>query len=193
MFAAACSRTAAPPALPYLSADAVILAFGDSLTHGTGAGREQAYPSRLADMIGRDVVVEATPGDKTSDGLQKLDEALSRHEPDLLILCLGGNDFLRKVPLTVTRRNMVNMIEMARQRDVPVMLLGVPSPGIFGLDAHPLYQELAAEYSLPLEDEILAEVLGSKKTKSDPIHPNAQGYAQVAEAVATLLRQTGAL
>ncbi len=179
--------------MPYLSGDAVILAFGDSLTHGTGARREQAYPARLGELIDRNVVVEATPGDKTSDGLEKLDQALSRHEPDLLILCLGGNDFLRKVPLTVTRRNMVNMIEMARARDVPVMLLGVPSPAVFGLDAHPLYQELAAEYALPLEDEILAEVLGSKKTKSDPIHPNAQGYAEVAQAVATLLRASGAL
>ena len=176
-----------------MSDNAVILAFGDSLTHGTGARREQAYPARLGELIERNVVVEATPGDKTSDGVQKLDDALAQHEPELLILCLGGNDFLRKVPLSVTRKNMVNMIEMARQHEVPVMLLGVPSPAVFGLDVHPLYQELAAEYSFPLEDEVLAEVLGSNKTKADPIHPNAQGYALVAQAVASLLRETGAL
>lgn len=193
LFAAACSRSAPPPALPYLSDDAVILAFGDSLTYGTGARREQAYPAILSGLIGRTVVVEANPGDKTSDGLAKFDEALDEHRPDLLILCLGGNDFLRKVPLPVTRNNMVSMIERARDQGIPVVLLAVPSPALFGLEAHPLYEELATTYQLPLENDILSEVFGNKAAKSDPLHPNAQGYAQVAEALAALLRASGAL
>src|SRR5690606_9431259 len=98
LLAAGCSRPPLPPPLPYLSEDAVILAFGDSLTHGSGARRDQAYPAILQSLIGRTVEVEATPGDKSADGMAKLQEALDEHEPDLLILCLGGNDFLRKVP-----------------------------------------------------------------------------------------------
>lgn len=176
-----------------MSEDAVILAFGDSLTHGSGARRDQAYPAILQSLIGRTVEVEATPGDKSADGMAKLQEALDEHEPDLLILCLGGNDFLRKVPLSVTRKNMVSMIELARGQGVAVMLLGVPEPALIGLKAHPLYEELADEYDLPLENEILAEVLSRSATKSDAIHPNAKGYAQVAEAVANLLRRAGAL
>ncbi len=170
-----------------------MLAFGDSLTHGSGARTEQAYPKVLARLINREVMIEATPGDKTSDGLQKLPDALDDTQPDLLLLCLGGNDFLRKVPTSTTRDNLVRMIEMARSRGIPVLLIGVPEPALLGLDSHPMYAQLAAEYQLPLENDIVADLLSDRDTKSDSIHPNAAGYALMAEAIAELMRKAGAI
>ena len=192
LVASGCSRSS-PPSLQWIGSDGVILAFGDSLTHGSGTTPDKAYPAVLAELINRQVELEATPGDKTGDGLGKLLPALQEHQPDLLILCLGGNDFLRKVELASTRRNLQQMIEMARAQGSQVMLIGVPQPALFGLDVHPLYRELAQQYQLPLEADIVAEVLSDRDTKSDAIHPNAAGYRQMAGAIAELLREAGAI
>lgn len=193
MGAAACSDGNRVATLPLLGSDATILAFGDSLTHGSGADTAQAYPAVLAQLTRRAVVVEATPGDQTSAGLSKLPAALEQHRPDLLLLCLGGNDFLRRQPLAQTRANLEAMIELARQRDVPVLLIGVPEPKLIGLKSHPLYAELAKQYDLPLENAVLAEILSDGDTKSDNIHPNAAGYREMAVAIAELLRASGAI
>lgn len=189
----ACGRTPAPPPLTYLSSDAVVMAFGDSLTHGTGAQPQEAYPAVLKDLIGREVVIAATPGDTTNDGLQKLPEALAEHQPDLVLLCLGGNDFLRKFPKDVTRHNLERMIGMIRDAGSEILLIGVPQPALFGLKGHELYEDIARAHDLPLDNRSLAEVLGSRSTKADPIHPNATGYRELAEALAELLRRAGAV
>ncbi|MGJ8669415.1 MAG: GDSL-type esterase/lipase family protein [Oceanococcus sp.] len=192
LLAAACSRETVPT-LEWISNDGVILAFGDSLTHGTGTTKDKAYPSVLAQLIDRTVAVEATPGDKTSDGLEKLAAALDEHHPNLLLLCLGGNDFLRKVDTQTTIENLQRMIAIADRKGVQVLLIGVPKPVIFGLESHPLYKELAKQYRLPLEADAIAKVLANSATKSDAFHPNADGYQLVAQAIAELLRKTGAI
>jgi len=69
----------------------------------------------------------------------------------------------------------------------------VPEPALLGLDSEPMYAELAQQFRLPLENEIWPEVLGDREMKSDQIHANAQGYRVVAEAVAALLKKTGAI
>ncbi len=171
----------------------MILAFGDSLTHGTGAQSDEAYPRVLGDLIDRTVLVAATPGDQTAQGLAKLPQALDKAQPDLLILCLGGNDFLRKQPEAQIRANLARMIEMSQTRGIPVVLLGVPKPAVFGLSGHALYADLAKHFALHLDNTTIASLLKDRATKSDPIHPNAQGYRVLAEAVAQLLRQAGAV
>ncbi len=187
-----CSRQARPE-LPYLQQDAVILAFGDSLTHGTGAPPEDSYPAVLESLIERRVVTVATPGDQSEAGLRKLPDALTAHQPALVILCLGGNDFLRRRDEAETVANLDAMIEMIRARDAEVLLLGVPKPGLFGLDGHPLYRELAQRYRVVLDNDSIAGILSERSLKADQIHPNAAGYRQLAQSVADLLRRAGAV
>jgi len=109
----ACSSTAR---LPRLDNDDVVVAFGDSITFGTGANREESYPAVLEKLIGRRVVNAGVPGEVTADGLSRLPEILAREKPALLILCHGGNDLLRRLNDQQTADNIRKMIRLARQR-----------------------------------------------------------------------------
>ena len=186
----ACSD--APPPLPRLGADDVVLAFGDSITYGSGAGPQESYPAVLAQLIDRRVVGEGVPGEVTANGLQRLPEVLDEVKPKILLLCLGGNDMLRKVESVATESNLRTMVRMARDRGVAVVLIAVPKPALFGGNAS-FYQAIAKEDDLHLESEILKDILYDNEFKADPIHPNAKGYRRMAEAVAELLRKAGAV
>lgn len=181
-----------PLPLPRLAPDAVILAFGDSLTRGTGARDYQSYPAVLGDRTGRTVINAGIPGEETDKGLRRLPGLLDRHRPDLLIICHGGNDLLRKRDAAVTQANLRAMIRIARERNIPVVMIAVPNVGLF-LSPADFYEDIAADMQVPIEDAILADLLGDNRYKSDHVHPNAAGYARLAEAVQTLLTEHGAL
>jgi lysophospholipase L1-like esterase len=181
-----------PPPLPKLGSDDVILAFGDSLTYGTGAGTEEAYPKVLAKLISRQVVGAGIAGETTADGLERLPTVLDEVKPRLVLLCMGGNDMLRKVDFASIESNLRAMVHLAKARGIGVVLIGVPTPELFGGPPE-FYDRIAKELSLPLEKKVLNEVLFDRSLKSDPIHPNATGYRRFAEALAELLRQAGAV
>lgn len=176
-----------------LAPDAVILAFGDSLTFGTGANTAESYPAVLAELTGRRVINAGMPGELSSDGAQRLDALLDHEQPQLLILCHGGNDLLRKVDPRQTREQLRNMIMAAKQRGIDVVLIGVPEPKLFNRHSAPYYAELAEEFHLPLEADVLARIEGDNSLKSDGVHPNAEGYRQLAQAVYAVLQRGGAV
>jgi len=185
----ACSK---PPQLSRLQPDDVILAFGDSLTYGTGATAEESYPAILAQLVSRQVVRAGVPGETTAQGLRRLPAVLDAHGPRLVIVCLGGNDMLRKQSEAATRTNLTAIIRTIRDRGIDVVLIGVPKPAL--LPAVPdFYQEIAREFGVPYEAGVVRQVLIAPEMKSDPIHPNALGYRRMAEALAQLLRSAGAL
>jgi acyl-CoA thioesterase-1 len=186
---AACERA---PTLPKLNSHDVIVAFGDSLTHGTGASSDTSYPAVLATLTGRTVINAGVPGDTTASALQRLPAVLAEHQPRLVLLCLGGNDMLRKQPEAVTENNLRLLVQTIRSSGAEVMLIAVPEPKLFG-GAPDFYGRIAEEMQLPLEREVFSEVLKDNRLKSDPIHANAAGYRAVAERLAEFLRETGAL
>lgn len=178
--------------LPKLAANDVIVAFGDSLTYGTGASEQESYPAVLGQLIGREVVRAGVPGEVTGQGLQRLESVIEEHRPRLVIVCLGGNDMLKRLSMADTRSNLRAIIKTLKERDIAVVLIGVPQPAL--LSSPPdFYSELAREFAIPYEGEILKTVLYAAEMKADPIHPNARGYRKIAEAVAALLRQAGAI
>ena len=186
---AACDRA---PTLPKLNSHDVIVAFGDSLTHGTGASSDTAYPAVLASLTGRTVINAGVPGDTTASALQRLPAVLAEHQPRLVLLCLGGNDMLRKQSNAATENNLRLLVQSIRASGAEVMLIAVPEPKLFG-GAPDFYQRVAEDMRLPLEDDVFNDVLKDNRLKADPIHANAAGYRVVAERLAEFLQEAGAL
>lgn len=186
-----CSCNKAPQ-LAALPPDAVVLAFGDSITFGTGAAPGESYPAVLERLIGRRVVNAGVPGERTAEGRERLAAVLDEQRPALLLLCLGGNDFLQHQDESLTDANLRAMVALSRERGVAVVLIAVPRLG-FGLEVPKLYGKIARDSVIPLERKALKKILSTGSLKSDPIHPNAAGYRILAESVARVLSAAGAL
>lgn len=175
-----------------LPADAVILAFGDSLTYGTGARPDQSYPATLQTLSNRRVVNAGVPGEVSATGLQRLPQALGEHNPNLVVIIHGGNDILRRMESAATAANLDRMIKLSHEHGAAVVLVGVPQPHLL-LKSADYYAELAKEYKLPIDDEVLPDILGDRALKADTVHPNAAGYRVLAKAIHALLKRNGAL
>ncbi len=175
VFGVALAACSSENRLPRLAGNAVIVAFGDSLTYGTGADAGESYPAVLEKMTGLRVVNAGVPGDVTGEGLSRL--------PGVLV---------RRLDPQQTARNIQAMIRLAREKGAAVVLVAVPSMGL-SLSPPPLYREIAKRLSVPLEAKALPSVLSDTSLKSDYIHPNAAGYRRIAEAVAGLLKRSGAI
>lgn len=183
------------PAFTPLPQGAVVLALGDSITHGTGANAGEDYPSRLAALTGWQIVNAGVPGDVAAGGRERLPALLEEHQPQLLIIELGGNDFLRKTPIESIKANLDAILALAGTQGIPVVLLGVPQPSLggalIGLAPDPLYAELARKHQALLIADALPEVLSDTSLKADPIHPNAKGYARLAQEMHAALVKSG--
>ncbi len=187
---AGCSQP--QPALQPLQPGDVILAFGDSLTRGTGARPGQDWP-RVLERLSRHRVINAgIPGEVSSEGLKRLPGLLDEHRPALVILLHGGNDLLRKWPQLETAANLQKMIRIIRKRGAQVVLVAVPRPALLLSDAR-LYAEVAEKEKVPLLENSLSNLLGSSTYRSDSIHLNAAGYRQLAEQIYEFIRQQGGL
>ena len=172
--------------------DAVILAFGDSLTFGTGASKEESYPAVLETSVNRKVINAGVPGELSVQGLKRLPKFLDKYQPALLILCHGGNDILQKHDLAKAEANIRQMIILAENKNIPVILLGVPKPGLFLNDAD-LYNNIADNTAVTYIPNLIAKILSDASMKSDPVHPNNSGYSKMASALASTLKNSGAL
>ena len=126
-----------------------ILAFGDSLTYGTGTSHDKAYPAVLEKLINRKVINAGVPGELSSKGLSRLPKLIEQLQPGLIIICHGGNDILRKLDLNKTRDNIQQMIDLASQNNSQVVLISVPEFGLF-LESSPIYHALAKKNHIPV-------------------------------------------
>lgn len=180
------------PHIKPLSNDAIILAFGDSLTYGTGAEKGESYPAVLANKLNRSVINKGIPGEITALGLKRLPAILDKYRPQLLILCHGANDILRKQDLHMAADNLGQMIQLAQDRNIDVILVGVPEFGLF-LNTASFYQDVADEYQLVFINNVLSEILSDASLKADPVHPNKFGYQLLAERIFQTIQRSGAL
>jgi lysophospholipase L1-like esterase len=180
------------PTLSRLPDDAVILAFGDSLTSGVGAPVGSSYPEVLETLIHRKVIKSGISGETSDEGMARLPGDLATHKPRLVLLCLGGNDLLRKMDLEKTAGNIRRMVKMIRDSGAEVVLIGVPKPGLM-LSTAPFYEKISKDTGAPLEGLLLSDILADNKLKADAIHPNAEGYRLLAQGIAVFLRNAGAV
>ena len=183
-------------ALPAQAEPVTLVALGDSLTAGYGLPPDQGLVPQLQSWLaaqGAEVTVvnAGVSGDTTAGGLSRLDWSLTP-ETDALMVTLGGNDMLRKGSPGAIEANLRAILKEIRGRGLDAVLVGVPAPGLI-TSAPEFYEKLAKEFGIPYEGKIVTSVLYKPDLKSDPIHPNADGYRRMAEAIAKLLRDAGAV
>ncbi len=175
---------------------ATVLALGDSLTFGSGATPEQAYPRLLAEMTGWLLINAGVPGNSSAQALERLPGLLEKHRPALVLLGIGGNDLLRRQPESGLKENIRHLVQLCRGAEAQVLLIAMPRVSLStrisaSLDDHPLYGALSEELQVPLHRRGWAEVLQNEQWRSDAIHANAQGYEQFARTLMATLRATG--
>ncbi len=174
------------PPIPNLDSGGTrIVCFGDSITAGVGRGEHPSYPELLGRELGGEVVNLGVPGDTAAAGLRRVDEALA-HDPWVVIIGLGGNDLLRQVPIEDTEAALAAIVERVLAAGAVPVLLEVHGP--FGGRYRRLFDRLEERYGTPVVRDVLGDVLGDPRLKSDRVHPNGEGYRRIAAAVAETLR-----
>jgi len=178
-----------------------LIAFGDSLTAGWGLLDHEGLVPVLRDWMlaeGDDVriVLAGVSGETTAGGLARLEWALT---PELqgIILTLGGNDILRGLDPADARTNLRAMLEICRERELEVLLVGVPVAANYGPEYKAAFEaiwpELAEEFGIALFPDILAPLGDSpgevlEFMQDDGIHPNAVGVQRIVEAIGPEVR-----
>lgn len=167
---------------------ATIIAFGDSLTAGYGANAGEDYPSRLSGRIGANVINAGVSGDTTESAAERLDADVLAHDPRIVLLGLGGNDYLRGVPLATTEQNLRTMIRKIQSAGAMVVLLGFKFPS-FNANYDKMYATVAKDEGCLLIGDLLHGIETDPSLKSDEIHPNAKGYDIMADRVSGPLKK----
>ena len=160
-----------------------LVAFGDSLTAGYGAGPGEDYPSRLSALVHQPIVNAGVSGDTTESALARIDADVLDRNPRVVLVGLGGNDFLRRVDIAATEANLRTIVRKIEARGAMVVLLGFRFPNI-GPTYESMYDRVAKDEGCLLVPDMLAGILRDPSLKSDEVHPNGRGYALMAERVA---------
>jgi lysophospholipase L1-like esterase len=179
-----------------LPSGAKVLALGDSLTAPHGVQPQEAWPMLLGQKTGWQVINGGVSGNTSTDALARLPALLEEHQPQLVLITLGGNDMLRKQPASQTIANLERMIDMARNKGAKVILLATPKPSLAGavfnsLSPPDFYAEIAKDKKVPLIEEAIPKVLSDTNLKGDQIHPNAAGHARLGELIHADLKKIG--
>ena len=170
------------------SRGANLIAFGDSLTAGYGAPQGEDYPTKLAGLIGQPVINAGVSGDTTASALARIDADVLGRDPRVVIVGLGGNDFLTGVPIATTEANLREIVRKIEGAGAMVVLLGFRFPSMTA-DYDAMYKRVAKDEGCLLVSRVLRGILNDSALKSDAIHPNARGYALMAERIASPCRK----
>jgi len=165
---------------PY-SFDGPIVAFGDSLVVGVGSENAGGFVGLLSEKIGEPIINEGRSGDTTISAIQRVDDVLEK-DPKMVILLLGGNDYLRRIPKEKTFENLGKMIEVFQENGAVVVVLGVRG-GLLKDSYDSDFEDLSEKYQTLYVSNVLLGLLGKNEYMSDEIHPNDEGYKLIAGRV----------
>ena len=167
--------------------NSTIVAFGDSLVQGVGAREGHDLVSLLSMEIKAPIVNEGRSGDTTVTALERIDTVLV-HDPGIVIVLLGGNDYLRKIPKETTFQNLHTIISKFKENNTRVLLLGIRG-GLLRDTYEKDFEDFAKREQVPFIPNVLDGLIGKDEYMSDQIHPNDRGYAKIAERVAPELKR----
>lgn len=173
----------------YPSVNSEVIAFGDSLIEGVGSTQGGDLVSLLSKGIGRPIRNFGRGGDTTGMALERLPGVLQEvPNPKLVILLIGGNDFLRRVPREQTFENMKTIITKFQDRGAVVLLLGVRG-GVIKDQFKEEFDILHDTYKTAYVSNILKGLIGNPVYMYDSVHPNNLGYEKVANRVLPILQR----
>jgi acyl-CoA thioesterase-1 len=165
-----------------------VIAFGDSLTAGYGANAGEDYPSRVSVATGIAIINAGVSGDTTEMALARIDKDVLSRDPRILIVGLGGNDYLQSVPIATTETNLRSVIDKIESAGAAVILLGFRFPSL-NADYEAMYQRVAKDERCLFVANVLSGILTHPDLKSDEVHPNARGYQLMADRIAVPLQK----
>lgn len=171
----------------YPSSGTDIIAFGDSLVEGVGASAGNDLVSLLSREINQPIINLGHAGDTTADGLARLSD-LDQYHPKVVLLLLGGNDYLKKIPVSDTRKNLALLIRNIQSRGAVVLLLGVRG-GVLNDKFATEFENLRDVYHTAYVSDVLSGLFGNSNYMSDAVHPNDLGYKKIAQRVSLVLTQ----
>jgi acyl-CoA thioesterase-1 len=170
-----------------------IIAFGDSLTAGFGLAEKESYPYLLqqklnAEGFDYEVVNAGVSGDTSLGGAERADWVLGRENAKVLILALGANDLLRRMPVDQMKANLEKILEKAKAKKMKVLICGMLAPASVGeeyqRDYINAYSELSKKYDTAFLPFMLQDIaLDKKLNQADGIHPNAAGTKIMTENI----------
>jgi len=163
-----------------------IVAFGDSLVQGVGSTNGNDFVSVLSRKINRPIINLGVSGNTTSDGVMRLSQ-LNKYKPKVVIVLLGGNDYLKKVPRAETLQNLQTIIDDIHKRRSTVLLLGVRG-GLIVDNFKKDFENISEANSTAFVPNVLDDLIGDNSLMSDAIHPNDKGYAIIADKVYKVLK-----
>jgi len=164
------------------SAGTDIICFGDSLTFGYGVEAGQDYPTLLSQLLNKPVINAGVDGDTTVDAVKRLEKDVIERNPLLVIVEFAGNDFLEKVPMEKTLSNMDYIIKKVQAKGAMVAVVDC-SAGMLLREYHAAFHELAKENNTIFIPQVLSGIITDSRLKSDFLHPNANGYAIIAQRI----------
>lgn len=185
------------------SSKPVILILGDSLSAGYGLDAGQSWVSLLKQKLAtegwpHEVVNAAITGETTRGGLTRLPRLLEHHQPQLVLIQLGGNDGLRALPVSAMKQNLSKMVDLSKASDAVPVLFEMAIPSNYGptysAQFTQAFKSLAESKDVPLAPFLLARfALDENAFQADGIHPNAESQMLMLESVwpalATVLRR----
>ncbi len=172
---------------------ATLLVFGDSLSSGYGIGPRQGWVTLMEERLKQkkfdyNVVNASISGETTSGGATRIDEALARTRPGLVIVALGGNDGLRGLPVSQIQANLTRIVESAKRRRARVLLLGMRMPPNYGpqyvREFEAVFAAVAKRHQVPLVPFMLNGVTEHRDLmQPDNIHPTAAAQPVILDTV----------
>ena len=179
-----------------LPAQTTVLILGDSLTQGVGASSAQtSYPALLKQQTQWNIINGGVSGNTSAQALARLPELLQQHQPKLVIISIGGNDFLQRLPNGDTQANIAQNIALSQQSGAQVLLVAVPELTLAAAVGHPndhaMYADLAQIQQVHLLEDAWSDVLGDEALRADPVHANDTGYQVFTESLTKRLQQIG--
>lgn len=171
----------------YPPATGSIVAFGDSLVEGVGSPSTEGFILPLSEMLGEKIINMGVSGDTTVDGLNRLDKLIAE-KPRVVLILLGGNDYIRKISSEKTFNNLRTIINTVQESGAVVVLLGVRG-GLLSDSYEKSFEKLAEETGSAYVPDVLDGLFGRPALMSDAIHPNTEGYQRIAEKVYPILNK----